>query len=79
MRTQTAFRLEKNLLNQLKKRAQEENRSLNNLVETILLENVNPSPSEKEIEFMAKWDTALSGKELKNRLSKHIDSLPWQK
>ena len=76
MRTQTAFRLEENLVNELKKRAKAENRSLNNLVETILLDHVS---SEKDAAFMTKWDKSLSGQELKNRLSKHIDNLPWEK
>jgi predicted HicB family RNase H-like nuclease len=40
MKKQTAFRLEGELLEQLSLLAQEENRSLNNYVETILLNHV---------------------------------------
>jgi len=46
MKVQTAFRLEKELLDQLKEKAMAEKRSLNNYVEFILSKVVGKTPNE---------------------------------
>lgn len=46
-RKQTAFRLRKYLLEKLKKEAAKENRSVNNYVETLLLDAVYREPNEE--------------------------------
>ncbi len=47
MKIQTAFRIEKKLLEKLKIKAAGENRSLNNYVETVLTEEMYPEPNEE--------------------------------
>jgi hypothetical protein len=47
MKIQTAFRIEKDLLERLKVRAAAENRSLNNYVETVLAEEIGHEPNEE--------------------------------
>lgn len=49
-RKQTAFRLRKDLLEKLKKDAAKENRSVNNYVETLLLDAVYNKPNEETLE-----------------------------
>ncbi len=44
-RKQTAFRLSTNLLHKLKEAANRENRSLNNYVESVLMDAVNYNPN----------------------------------
>lgn len=46
-RKQTAFRLRSDLLERLKKAAKEQNRSLNNFVESVLMEVVYNEPNEE--------------------------------
>lgn len=49
-RKQTAFRLNENLLEDLKIRAKQCNRSLNNFVESVLMQALYPSPNADTIE-----------------------------
>lgn len=51
-RKQTAFRLRKDLLDKLKKEAAKENRSVNNYVETLLLDAVYREPNEETLAAM---------------------------
>ncbi len=51
-RRQTAFRLRKDLLDKLKKEAAKENRSVNNYVETLLLDAVYREPNEETLAAM---------------------------
>ncbi len=62
-RRQTAFRLRKDLLDKLKKEAAKENRSVNNYVETLLLDAVYREPNEETLEAMREVE---SGIELEN-------------
>lgn len=47
---QTAFRFDSELLRRLKIKAKRENRSLNNYVETVLMEIVYDEPNEETVE-----------------------------
>ncbi len=58
-RRQTAFRLRKDLLEKLKKEAAKENRSVNNYVETLLLDAVYRESNEDTLEAMQE---VVSGK-----------------
>ena len=49
---QTAFRLDAELLRRLKLRAKKENRSLNNYVETVLMDVVYYEPNEETLEAL---------------------------
>lgn len=49
-RKQTAFRLREDLLNKIKEEAKKENRSINNYVETILLDVIYREPNETTLE-----------------------------
>ena len=49
-KVQTAFRFDKELLSRLKLKAKQENRSLNNYVETVLMDIVYHEPSEETVE-----------------------------
>lgn len=60
-RKQTSFRLRTDLLERLQVVAKEENRSLNNFVESALMEIVNRKPNAITLEAMRE---AESGKEL---------------
>ncbi len=60
-RKQTAFRLRKDLLERLKIEARKENRSLNNYVESVLLDAVYREPNE---ETLAAMKEAKEGKDL---------------
>ena len=51
-RKQTAFRLRKDLLERLKIEARKENRSLNNYVESVLLDVVYRTPNDETIAAM---------------------------
>lgn len=61
-RKQTAFRLREDLLKRLRIAAKKENRSLNNYVESVLLEAVYGEPNDETLEAMkeAKEDKGLS-------------------
>ena len=61
-KVQTAFRFDKELIRRLKIKAKKENRSLNNYVETILMDVVYDEPNE---ETVAAIDEVKSGKDLK--------------
>lgn len=50
MKTQTAFRLEKTLLEALKEEAKKQNRSLNNYVEFVLSKIVENKPNNTTLE-----------------------------
>lgn len=58
---QTAFRFDRELLSRLKIKAKQENRSLNNYVETILMDIVYHEPNDETIEAIRE---ARSGKNL---------------
>ena len=58
---QTAFRFDQDLINRLKIKAKKENRSLNNYVETILMDVVYDEPNE---ETVAAIEEVRSGKPL---------------
>lgn len=60
-RKQTAFRLRIDLLDRLKVAARKENRSLNNYVESVLLDAVYREPNE---ETLAAMEEAKEGKNL---------------
>lgn len=49
-KVQTAFRFDKELIRRLKIKAKQENRSLNNYVETVLMDVVYDEPNEETIE-----------------------------
>ena len=51
-RKQTAFRLSTSLLNKLKEAAERENRSLNNYVESVLMDAVNSNPNKLTLAAM---------------------------
>ena len=61
MKVQTAFRLSKDLIDRLKVKAQKENRSLNNYVETVLMDIAYDEPND---ETVAAIEEARSGKGL---------------
>ena len=48
-KVQTAFRFDRELLRRLKIRAKKENRSLNNYVETVLMDVVYDEPNEETV------------------------------
>lgn len=51
-RKQTAFRLSTSLLNKLREAAERENRSLNNYVESVLMDAVNSNPNKLTLAAM---------------------------
>lgn len=59
VKVQTAFRLNKDLIRRLKMKAKKENRSLNNYVETVLMDIVYNDPNDETI---AAIEEARSGK-----------------
>lgn len=75
-RKQTAFRLRKDLMDRLKKDAAKQNRSVNNYVETLLLDAVYRDPNEDTLEAMREVE---SGAELEtldmDNFKKYIKSL----
>ena len=50
LKTQTAFRFNKALLEQIKEKAKAENRSLNNYIEYLLYKDLGATPNEDTIE-----------------------------
>ena len=60
-KVQTAFRFDKELIRRLKIKAKKENRSLNNYVETVLMDVAYDEPNE---ETMAAIDEVKRGKDL---------------
>lgn len=75
-RKQTAFRLRTDLLDRLKVAAKKENRSLNNYVESVLLEAVYREPNEETLAAMkdAKENKNLETLDLDN-FEKYVESL----
>ncbi len=69
-KVQTAFRFRKDLLERLKIRARKENRSLNNYIETILMDVTYNQPNDETI---AAIKEAKSGKNLKKLDLKKFD------
>ncbi|MDM8152868.1 toxin-antitoxin system protein [Bacteroides gallinaceum] len=69
-RKSTAFRLDNDLLERLKAEAKRENRSLNNLVETILMDAVYYKPNPETLEAI---EEVRSGKELETLDLEHFD------
>ena len=61
MKTQTAFRIDKTLLEMVKEKAKSSNRSLNNYIEYLLYKDVGNVPNKKTIDAL---DEAKSNKEL---------------
>ena len=75
-RKQTAFRLRTDLLDRLKVAAKKENRSLNNYVESVLLDAVYREPNEETLAAMkdAKENGNLETLDLDN-FEKFVESL----
>lgn len=75
-RKQTAFRLRTDLLDRLKVAAKKENRSLNNFVESVLLDAVYGEPNEETLTAMkdAKENGNLETLDLDN-FEKYVESL----
>ena len=75
-RKQTAFRLRTDLLDRLKVAAKKENRSLNNFVESVLLDAVYREPNEETLAAMkdAKENKNLETLDLDN-FEKYVESL----
>ena len=61
VRERTAFRLRKDLMDKIKKDAKKENRSVNNYVETLLLDALYREPNEETLAAMREVE---SGEEL---------------
>ena len=61
VKVQTAFRLSKELIDRLKVKAQKENRSLNNYVETVLMDIAYDEPNDETVTAI---EEARSGKAL---------------
>lgn len=74
-RKQTAFRLRTDLLDRLKVAAKKENRSLNNYVESVLLDAVYRKPNEETLTAMkeAKENGNLETLDLDN-FEKYVES-----
>ena len=75
-RKQTAFRLRTDLLDRLKVAAKKENRSLNNFVESVLLDAVYREPNEETLTAIkdAKENGNLETLDLDN-FEKYVESL----
>ena len=58
LRKQTSFRLSADLLNQLQEEAKRHNRSLNNLVESVLMAFVSNSPNKITLAAMKEAETS---------------------
>ena len=69
-KVQTAFRFDKDLIRRLKMKAKKENRSLNNYVETVLMDIVYDEPND---ETLAAIEEARSGKTLEKLDIDHLD------
>ena len=74
MKVQTAFRLEKELLKELKEQAKKNKRSLNNYVELILSKVVEREPNDETVEAI---EEAMNNKNLKpiSDIDKFLDSI----
>ena len=74
MKVQTAFRLEKELVEELKERARKNKRSLNNYVELILSKVVEKEPNDETLEAL---EEAVNNKNLKpiSDIDEFLDSI----
>ncbi|MGM1056447.1 MAG: TraY domain-containing protein [Bacteroidota bacterium] len=74
MKVQTAFRLDKELVDELKQQAKKNKRSLNNYVELILSKVVEKQPNDETIKAL---DEAMNSKELEpiTDIDKFLDSI----
>lgn len=74
MKVQTAFRLEKELIEELKEQAKKNKRSLNNYVELILSKVVEKQPNDKTKEAI---EEAMNNKDLRpiSDIDKFLDSI----
>lgn len=74
MKVQTAFRLEKELIEELKEQARKNKRSLNNYVELILSKVVEKEPNDETIEAI---EETMHNKNLKpiSDVDKFLDSI----
>ena len=71
-RKQTAFRLSTSLLNKLREAAERENRSLNNYVESVLMDAVNSNPNKLTLAAMKE---ARENRELETLDVNNLDSV----
>ena len=71
-RKQTAFRLSTSLLNKLREAAERENRSLNNYVESVLMDAVNNNPNKLTLAAMKE---ARENRDLETLDVNNLDSL----
>ena len=69
-KVQTAFRFDKELIRRLKIKAKKENRSLNNYVETVLMDVVYDEPN---VETLAAINEVKSGKDLERLDMENFD------
>lgn len=69
-KVQTAFRFDKELIRRLKIKAKKENRSLNNYVETVLMDVVYDEPNEETI---AAINEVKNGKDLERLNMSNFD------
>lgn len=60
LRKQTSFRLSEELIRRLQSEARRHNRSLNNLVESVLMSFVAQRPNEETIEAMKEAETSTN-------------------
>ena len=60
VKVQTAFRFDKELVRRLKIKAKKENRSLNNYVETVLMDIVYDEPNDETIEAINEVRSGLT-------------------
>lgn len=74
MKVQTAFRLEKELVEELKEQAKKNKRSLNNYVELILSKVVEKEPNNETLEAL---EEAVNNKNLKpiSDIDEFLDSI----
>ena len=74
MKVQTAFRLEKELVDELKERSKKNKRSLNKYVELILSKVVEKEPNDETVEAL---EEAMNNKNLKpiSNIDKFLDSI----
>ena len=71
-RKQTAFRLSTSLLNKLREAADRENRSLNNYVESVLMDAVNNNPNKLTLAAMKE---ARENRDLETLDANNLDSV----
>ena len=72
VKVQTAFRFDKELIRRLKIKAKKENRSLNNYVETVLMDIVFDEPNDETIEAI---NEVRSGKNLEKLDTEKFDEV----